>query len=78
MTTSSSICALVLILCSSGIAVTGYEGTVISGTIENPETLVNYITTAVLPDGESETRMRFGDIIVREASITKTNQAGVR
>lgn len=88
MSFSLNICALVVLLCTSGIAVTGNNDNVVDTTVagsnskgaekRNQESLVNYISTAVLPDGESETRMRFGDIIVREASMTRVNEAGVR
>lgn len=81
----STLCALVVILCSSGIAVTGSNDDltisstdVISEAALKSDSVVNYIATAVLADGESETRMRFGDIIVREASISKKSEAGVR
>ena len=42
------------------------------------EPILNYMTTAELPDGEHEVRMRFGDIIVREASVSDQNENGVK
>lgn len=76
MTIVVNSCVLVLIFCCSCIAVTSSDDVGVSGKL--PESFANYIITAVLPDGESETRMRFGDILVRESSVTKQNGAGIR
>src|SRR5690348_3473747 len=38
----------------------------------------NYLATAYLSDGEKEVRMRFGDIIVKETSITSSPVSGVQ
>lgn len=38
----------------------------------------NYITTVILSDGEKEVRMRFGDIIVKETSISQEISQGER
>ncbi|CAL8115534.1 unnamed protein product [Orchesella dallaii] len=72
---TSTFALVLLLFCFTCIAVTNSDG-VQSQT--NQKALLNYITKAFLPDGESEIRMRFGDEIVREASITKENEAGVR
>jgi len=66
------VCVLWIIFISSFVVMTRSD---------QNDPLVNYITTADLGDGEREVRMRFGDIIVRETSVsssTKTDENGVR
>ena len=46
--------------------------------VENPNSnsnnlMVNYVVTGDLPDGEQELKIKFGDVLLREESITESS-----